>query len=58
MLGTSLVVQWLRVHLLMQGTQVQSLILEDSTCLRASNPMSHNYQHHTLQLLKPKCSKA
>ena len=42
----------------MQGTQVQSLILEDSTCLRASNPMSHNYQHHTLQLLKPKCSKA
>ena len=27
--GTSLVVQWLRIHLPMQGTQVQSLVWED-----------------------------
>ena len=26
--GTSLVVQWLRIHLPMQGTQVQSLVWE------------------------------
>ena len=30
-LGTSLVVQWLRLHLPMQRTQVQSLVQEDST---------------------------
>ena len=30
--GTSLVVQWLRIHQPMQGTQVQSLVREDSTC--------------------------
>ena len=29
--GTSLVVQWLRIRLLMQGTWVQSLVQEDST---------------------------
>ena len=27
-LGTSLVVQWLRIHLPMQGTQVRSLVRE------------------------------
>ena len=27
----SLVVQWLRIHLPMQGTQVQSLVWEDPT---------------------------
>ena len=30
--GTSLVVQWLRIHLLMQGTQVQSQVWQDPTC--------------------------
>ena len=30
--GTSLVVQWLRIHLPMQGTWVQSLVWEDPTC--------------------------
>ena len=39
----SLVVQCLRVCLPMQGTQVQSLVLEDSTCLRIIKPMHHNY---------------
>ena len=30
--GTSLVVQWLRIHLPMQGIQVPSLVQEDPTC--------------------------
>ena len=37
-LGASLVVQWLSIHLPIQGTLVQSLVLEDSTCLRATQP--------------------
>ena len=40
---TFLVVQWLRICLPMQGTQVQSLVREDSTCHRAIKPMYHNY---------------
>ena len=39
----SLVVQWLRVCLLMQGTQVRALVWEDPTCRRATSPVSHNY---------------
>ena len=41
--GTSMVVKWLRIHLPMEGTQVQFLIQEDSTCCGASKPMHHNY---------------
>ena len=37
----SLVVQWLRIHLAMQGTQVQSLVREDSTCRGAAKPVCH-----------------
>ena len=33
-----LVVQWLRICLPMQGTSVQSLVREDSTCLGATKP--------------------
>ena len=40
--GTSLLVQWLRI-LPIQGTRVQSLVWEDSTCLGATGPMCHNY---------------
>ena len=40
--GTSLVVQWLRIHLPMQGTQVRSLVGEDPTCCRATKPLCHN----------------
>ena len=40
-LGTSLVVQWLRIHLPTQGTQVQSLVQEDPTCIGATKPMLH-----------------
>ena len=36
--GVSLVVQWLRIHLPMQGTRVQSLVWEDSTCCGAVKP--------------------
>ena len=64
-LGTSLVAQWLRIHLPMQGTQVRSLFREDPTCHGATKPvhhnywacalepMSHNYWTHVPQLLKP-----
>ena len=34
--GTSLVAQWLRIHLPMQGTQVPFLVREDPTCHRVS----------------------
>ena len=62
---TSLVVQWLRIFLPMQGTGVQSLVREDPTCCGATKPVRHNYwacaleplSHkywaHTPQLLKP-----
>ncbi|XP_059940272.1 craniofacial development protein 1 isoform X2 [Mesoplodon densirostris] len=42
-LRTSLVVQWLRIRLPMQGTQVQALVREDPTCCRATKPVCHNY---------------
>ena len=65
----SLVAQWLRIHLPMQATQVQALVLEDPTCHGATKPMrhnywacaletvSHNYWARALQLLKPTCLK-
>ena len=42
-LGASLVVQWLRICLPMQGTRVRALVWEDPTCRGATGPMSHNY---------------
>ena len=39
----SLVAQWLRVCLLMQGTRVRALVWEDPTCRGAARPVSHNY---------------
>ena len=53
--GTSLVVQWLRIHLPMQGTWVWSLVWEDPTCRRATKPVRHNYRARVMQLLKPAC---
>ena len=41
--GASLVAQWLRIRLPMQGTRVRSLVREDPTCRRAAKPMCHNY---------------
>ena len=64
-LGTSLVVQWLRIHLPVQGTQIRSLVQEDPTCRGATKPVrhnywacalepaSHNYWAHVPQLLSP-----
>ena len=43
LLGASLVAQWLRICLPMQGTRVRALVWEDSTCCGATGPMSHNY---------------
>ena len=39
----SLVAQWLRVCLPMQGTRVRALVWEDPTCRGATGPVSHNY---------------
>ena len=48
-LGISLVVQWLRICLPMQGTWVQSLVQElRSTCHRATKPQLLN-----LSILEP-----
>ena len=38
----SLVAQWLRICLLMQGTRVRALVWEDPTCRGATGPVSHN----------------
>ena len=43
---TSLVAQWLRIRLPMQGTQVRALVREDPTCRGATKPV-------VPQLLKP-----
>ena len=43
MLQASLVAQWLRIRLPMQGTWVQSLVREDPTCRGAAKPVCHNY---------------
>ena len=62
----SLVAQWLRIHLLMQGTQVRALVREDPPCRGATKPVrhnywacalgpvSHNYWAHEPQLLSPR----
>ena len=39
----SLVAQWLRIGLPMQGTQVRALVQEDPTCHGAAKPVRHNY---------------
>ena len=64
-LWASVVVQWLRIHLAMQGTPIPSLVQEDSTWLSAAKPirsvqfshsvMSSSLQPHELQHSKPPC---
>ena len=39
----SLVAQWLRICLPMQGTWVQALVREDPTCHGATELVRHNY---------------
>ena len=41
--GASLVAQWLRICLPMQGTRVRALVWEDPTCRGATGSVSHNY---------------
>ena len=41
--GASLVAQWLRICLPMQGTRVRALVWEDPTWRGATRPVSHNY---------------
>ena len=41
--GASLVAQWLRIRLPMQGTWVRALVREDPACRGATKPMHHNY---------------
>ena len=65
--GTSLVAQWLRIRLPVQGTRDQSLVREDPTCSGATKPVhhnywacalepvSHNYWARASQLQKPTC---
>ena len=37
------VVQWMRILLPVQGTQVLPLVWEDTTGLRAAKPVCHDY---------------
>ena len=39
----SLVAQWLRIHLPMQGTRVRALVQGNPTCHGATKPVHHNY---------------
>ena len=50
---TSLVVQWLRIHVPMQGTCVWSLVWEDLTCHSATMPLNQNYRACAPQQEKP-----
>ena len=46
--GTFLVVQWLRIHLPVQGTKVQSLVRElYPTCHRATTEPTHHSKDTT-----------
>ena len=49
----SLVAQWLRIRLPMQGTWVRALVQEDPTCHGATKPVCHNYWACEPQLLSP-----
>ena len=41
--GASLVAQWLRICLPVQGARVRALVWEDPTCRGAAGPVSHGY---------------
>ena len=59
---TFLVVQWIRIHLPMQGAWVWSLVQKDSTCRGAAKPescrLSLRSRPREPQLLKPALSRA
>ena len=41
--GASLVAQWLRIRLPMQGTRVRALVREDPSCQGATKSVRRNY---------------
>ena len=45
----SLVAQWLRIRLPMQGTRVRALVREDPTCHGTTKPVRHSYRAFTLE---------
>ena len=47
---TSLVVQWLRICLPMQGSWVPSLVREDPTCSGTTKPLCHGLSCATMEL--------
>ena len=47
--GASLVAQWLRIRLPMQGTRGQALVPEDPTCRGATKPVRYNYWAYALE---------
>ena len=51
----SLVAQWLRVCLPMQGTWVRALVREDPTCRGATGPRHHSYWACALELASHNC---
>ena len=46
-------VQWIRIQLPMQGTQVRSLVQEDPTCSTANNPGATGAAEPSLGALEP-----
>ena len=54
-LGASLVAQWLRIRLPMQGTRVRALVREDPTCRGATKPVHHNYWACALEPASHNC---
>ena len=54
-LRISLVVQWLRIYLPTQETELQSLVQEEPTCHKATKPASHNYRAYILESMP--CNK-
>ena len=53
--GASLVVQVIRIHLPVQGTQVQSLVREDPSCHGATKLMCHSLQASVLEPMTHNC---
>ena len=57
-LGASLVAQWLRICLPIQGTRFRALVWEDPTCRRACEPqlLSLRSRAREPQLLSPRAT--
>ena len=55
--GTSLVAQWLRIHLPMQRTQVRALVREDPTRRGATKPLSHTTEARAPKACAPQQKK-